>query len=227
MLNLGKNIISISKKYGSTFIGFSYVKPHLPDYLKAYPYAITIGIRLLNAIVDEINNEPTFTYFNHYRSLNFLIDQIGLQISIYLQDSGYKAYTIAASQSIPTAKTPYSGIFPHKTGAVLSGMGWIGKNNLFIHSDFGPRVRLGTILTNLELSSKSNILKSQCSDCSLCKDICPAGAIKGNLWTPGIERSKLVDPKLCSEFMNQNYKKIGRGSVCGLCMKICPHYKDN
>ena len=155
---IGKNIINISKNRLYLF-GFSYVKPHLPDYLKAYPYAITIGIRLLNAIVDEINNEPTFTYFNHYRSLNFLIDQIGLQISIYLQDSGYKAYTIAASQSIPTAKTPIVVYF--LTKQVLFFLYGMDRENAPLSTVILDHVRLGTILTNLNFHL-SQILKSHC-----------------------------------------------------------------
>jgi epoxyqueuosine reductase QueG len=207
---------------GASFYGFSDVREPLPDNLKRYPFAITFGVRLADAIINEIEDKPTFTYFNHYRSVNTLIDQISLRLVLALTQNGYNAYSIAASQSIPTAAIPYSGVFPHKTGAVRAGLGWIGKNGLFIHKDYGPRVRLGTVLTDIELPCEDTIIDSKCSSCSLCVNSCPAMALTGNKWTLGTPRDEIVDAKACSEYMNQKFKHIGRGSVCGICIKVCP-----
>ncbi len=210
------------KEFGGSFAGFSNVRDYLPEPLKKYPYAITFGVKLSDAIIDEIDNKPTFTYFNHYRSVNALIDQISLRVVLYLEQTGYKAYSVAASQSIPTSTIPYSGVFPHKTGAIMAGMGWIGKNGLFIHREYGPRVRLGTVLTDFELPGGNTILESKCSSCNRCVNACPAMALSGNEWQIGAEREQIVDAKACSEYMNQNFKHIGRGSVCGICINVCP-----
>lgn len=212
---------------GASFVGTSKVVNCLPDELKKYQYAITFGIRLSDAIIDEIDDKPTFTYFNHYRSVNTMIDQLSLRLVLAINQKGYNAYSIAASQSIPTSKVPYSGIFPHKTGAVLAGLGWIGKNGLFIHKEYGPRVRLGTVLTDLEVVCDSTIMKSQCGACNKCVSSCPALALTGKAWTYGSERSQIIDAKACSEYMNQKFKHIGRGSVCGICIKVCPHKYAN
>jgi epoxyqueuosine reductase len=211
------------KKFGASFVGFSKVYNRLQEALRKYPYAVTFGVRLSDAIIEEIEDKPTFTYFNHYRSVNALIDQIGLRTALLIEDAGFRAYTIAASQSIPGALEPYSGLFPHKTGAVMSGMGWIGKNGLFIHKDFGPRVRLGTVLTDMELPFEDTVYEGKCSSCNKCVSACPAMALTGNEWTPGDKRETIVDAKACSEYMNKHFKHIGRGSVCGICIKACPH----
>jgi Uncharacterized Fe-S protein len=207
---------------GGAFFGVSSVEKHLPETLKKYPSAITFGVRLSDAIIDEIDDKPTFTYFNHYRSVNALIDQIALRLVLAIQEQGKSAYSIAASQSIPTSLIPYSGVFPHKTGAVLSGLGWIGKNGLFIHKDYGPRVRLGTVLTDMELTREGKLLQGKCASCNRCVNACPALALTGNEWKPGVPRESVVDAKACSEYMNRNFKHIGRGSVCGICIKVCP-----
>lgn len=214
-------------QFGATFVSFSDVREMLPESLKKLPYAITYGIRLSDAVVDEIGDKPTYTYFNHYRSVNTLIDQIGLRTLLYLQEKGYEGYTIAASQSIPDAAVPYSGVFPHKTGAVASGLGWIGKNGLFIHKDFGPRVRLGTVLTNMELPDNNIEMESRCASCNRCVKACPAMALTGNLWQKGMERDALVDAKACSDYMNKHFKHIGRGSVCGICIRVCPSVRNS
>lgn len=211
---------------GATFTGFSYVQNELPEGLKKYPYAVTFGIKLSDAIINEIDDKPTFTYFNHYRSVNTLIDQISLRTVLFIENKGYNAYSIAASQSIPTSLIPYSGIFPHKTGAVKAGLGWIGKNGLFIHKKYGPRVRLGTILTDMQLPVENELMESKCSSCQKCANACPAFAIKGKEWKIGTQREEIVDARACSEYMNQKFKHIGRGSVCGICIKVCPYIKN-
>ncbi len=221
--NLRNRLERLIVDMGASFAGFSNVYGKLPERLKKYPYAITFGIRLSDAIIDEIDGKPTVTYFNHYRSVNAMIDQIALRALLFIQENGCNAYTIGASQSDPGAAEPYSGVFPHKTGAVLSGMGWIGKNGLFVHKDYGPRVRLGTILTDAEIPCDNTVAESGCSDCNRCVDACPAMALTGKAWKPGTPRDTLVDAKACSEYMNSNFKHIGRGSVCGICIKVCPH----
>ncbi|MCX7711623.1 MAG: epoxyqueuosine reductase [Clostridia bacterium] len=218
-----EEIVQLVHSLGGTFTGFSNVSGKVPEVLSKYPFAVTIGIRLADAIIDEIEDKPTFTYFNHYRSVNALIDQINLRVLLLLQSKGHNAYTIPASQSIPNAEVPYSGMFPHKTAAVLAGLGWIGKNGLFISKDYGPRVRLGTILTDAELECSGEKSKNLCGECNRCVESCPAMALRGERWEEGCDRDRVVDAKACSEYMNQKFKHIGRGSVCGICVKVCPY----
>lgn len=222
-----REIKALVHDMGGSFTGFSHIGEFLPEQLKKQPYAVTFGVRLSDAIIDEIEDKPTFTYFNHYRSVNALIDQISLRIVLLLCNKGYIGYSVAASQSIPTAAVPFSGVIPHKTGAVHAGLGWIGKNGLFIHREHGPRIRLGTVLTDAVLPSDSKPVPSRCSACNRCVQACPAMALTGNEWSLGVEREHIVDAKACSEYMNQKFKHIGRGSVCGICVKVCTAYKRN
>jgi epoxyqueuosine reductase QueG len=129
---------------------------------------------------------------------------------------------IAASQTINKDGWSYNGLFPHRTGATRSGLGWIGKNCCLITEDFGPRVRLGTVLTNMDFEYGKSIEAAACGECDLCVKACPANALKGNSWHAGIERHELLDPKSCSEHMRSKYQHIGRGAVCGICIKSCP-----
>ena len=57
---------------GVSDVGFS--KPEAEG-LEKTPYAVTLVVRLSSAIVDEIEGEPTLTYFSHYRAVNAFLDQ--------------------------------------------------------------------------------------------------------------------------------------------------------
>lgn len=213
------------KNWGATCVGFSRVADRLPENLKRLEYAITVVVRLSDFIIEEISDCPTYTYFHHYRSVNTLIDQITLRGLLLLQEKGYNAFAVPASQTVNNARDKYCGVFPHKTAAVMSGLGWIGKSALFISRDYGPRVRLGTILTDMELPYEESEYKGSCGECNKCVTSCPAMALTGNDWDVGCLREHVIDAKACSDFMNQKFKHIGRGSVCGICMKVCPHGK--
>ncbi|MCX7921724.1 MAG: epoxyqueuosine reductase [Clostridia bacterium] len=221
-MNFTEEIEGKLKDWGASFVGFSNVESKLPQSLKGLPYAITIGIRLSDFIIEQISDCPTYTYFHHYRTVNSLIDQITLRATLLLQEKGYNALAVPASQTVNNSEDKYCGVFPHKTGAVMAGLGWIGRNGLFISSKYGPRVRLGTILTDAELTVQAELLEHKCAECRKCVENCPAMALTGNCWQEGCDRSTIVDAKACSEYMNTKFKHIGRGSVCGICVRVCP-----
>jgi len=183
-------------------------------------YAVSYTMPLSDAVIDEITDRPTHTYFHHYRTVNALIDNNSLKVGRKLQRAGYRYVGVPASQSVPGE---FCGVFSHKYAAVRSGLGYVGKSGLFVSTENGPRVRLGTILTDCDcFEVNEKILKSECGECRACVRACPAMAIKGNLWEPGVAREDLVDPRACSEHMKKAYQRIGRGAVCGICMAVCP-----
>lgn len=209
---------------GAAEIGFADVTRNLTGNLVSLPYAISVAVKLSDFIINEITDKPTYTYFQHYRSVNALIDQITLQGVINIERLGFDALAVPASQTVNDKEDQYCGIFPHKTAAVKAGMGWIGKSGLFISNKFGPRVRLGTILTDLPVVGVAEeviVGVNGCGDCRKCVESCPAMAFTGNNWEQGKDRSHIMDAKACSDYMNAKFKHIGRGSVCGICVKVC------
>ena len=188
-------------------------------------YGVSIVVRLSESIVDEIGAEPTHTYFNHYRSVNAFIDSLLLKTGLFLQSRGYKYITVAASQSINKDGWNYKGRYSHKKTAVLSGLGSIGKSSMFLHKKYGASVRLGSIFTDCEFDVENVEILNLCDGCDLCVNACPSGAITGEMWYEGCDREYVFDPEKCSNYMKTHFKNIGRGAVCGICMKVCPYGK--
>ena len=130
-------------------------------------YGISIAVKLSDAIIDEITDTPTHTYFHHYRTVNTFIDQTLLKLGIYLEQKGYRYITVGASQSINLNGWNYNGRYSHKKLACLAGMGTIGKSSLFLHKEYGARVRLGSLFTNCPVSFQNHAPVSICKDCTL------------------------------------------------------------
>lgn len=214
-----KNIL---KRNGATLVGFSDLGEKASPEFPHLRYAVTIVRRLSDTVVETINGKPTIMYFHHYRTTNTKLDLLALDAVDFIESQGYSALPIAASQSTNTDKDAYRGVFSHKTAAVLSGLGFIGKNALFITPEYGSKIRLATVLTDMPLSPEFPVMTRGCGSCEICKNACPAKAITGNNYVYGESRDTILDARRCSEHM-KTYKDIGRGAVCGICMRVCPY----
>lgn len=179
---------------------------------------VSMVFHLSEAVVEQITDRPTHTYFHHYRTMNAHIDAVSMRLVLFLQNQGYRAAAVPASQSVEGL----SGIFSHKMAAVGAGLGYIGKSCLFISEKFGPRVRLGTVFTDAPLETEVHAQKSLCGDCDKCARACGAMAIRNVNFEEGMSRDDIFDAKACSDYMKDKFKHIGRGAVCGVCMKVCP-----
>ncbi len=217
-----KKINNLLLFYDIDKFGIGNVSGLVPDEFSHLKTAISFAVHLSDSVIDEIVSKPTHTYFHHYRTVNSFIDFISLRLVLMLQKYGYNAVAVPASQSVNVKGKYYEGIFQHRTAATISGVGWIGKNNCLITEEYGPRIRLGTVLTDLILDYDTPITKSRCGSCEICVRKCPPMALTGELWDVDKERFDIIDPRVCSKHMSMNYKDIGRGSVCGLCIRYCP-----
>jgi epoxyqueuosine reductase len=88
----------------------------------------------------------------------------------------------------------YGGTFL-KDASVLAGLGVIGKNNLLITPEFGPRVRLRGIFMEAEVEPTGPIDYDPCDGCDMpCRSACPRTAF----------RSGAYERALCKAEMDQN-----------------------
>ncbi len=207
---------------GADFVGYCKLPAPPVKSLPALTFAVSFGVKLSDAVLKTVENAPSFAYFQHYRTANALLDNIGFRLARELERLGYSALPVAASQS-QGKNSPYYGVTSHKTAAVLAGLGFVGKSGLFLSKDYGSKVRLATVLTDMPLESELPVIENGCGDCTVCKNACPAGAIFGELPLTCGERN--FDPEKCSRYMKEHFQDIGRGSVCGVCIKVCPKNK--
>jgi epoxyqueuosine reductase QueG len=184
----------------------------LPEGLRdRFSQAISMGKRLIGDVLEDIQDGPTQLYFHHYRQLNFFLDRAALLVSSRVQDLGFHALPIPASQVIDWQKQ--RAHLSHKKIGRLAGLGWIGRNNLLVNPDFGARFRLVTVLTDMPLEP-SKPMAADCGACRKCLSTCPADAIK--------ERREDFDHLACFEKLKEfRNRGIVAQFICGICVKAC------
>ena len=182
-----------------------------PKIAARYSRGISLGKKLLNSVLETIKDQPNALYFHHYRQVNFFLDRGAFLVASFIQDLGYNALPIAASQIIDWEKQ--IAHVSHKKVAQLAGLGWIGRNNLLVNSESGSRFRLVTVLTDMPLEY-GEPLPFSCKDCTKCVSVCPAGAIK--------EDPNNFDHRACFEKLKEFRKRGLVGQyICGVCVREC------
>lgn len=109
------------------------------------------------------------------------VARISHLLARYLEEAGYKA--VAVPPAIPLdmsdEKMGMTGAINWRAAAVESGLGAWGKSGLVVTRRWGPRVRLGGVLTTAQLSYDQKGTEDFCGSCELCLVSCPAQALKG------------------------------------------------
>jgi epoxyqueuosine reductase len=111
-----------------------------------------------------------------------------------------------------------------RSWAVLSGLGWIGKNGNLIHKGNGSFFFIATLIIDLELDYDAPNITDFCGTCNRCIEACPTEAIK-----PG----KIVDGSKCISYFTIELKDLLIPDSmknkfdnwmfgCDICQDVCP-----
>lgn len=228
--DMAAQVKRIAKLYGADLVGIT-------DYDERLTYASGYSARtnsckptelpegLTNVIVfgksmdyDLIRTSPAATA-STAPAMGYAHDAtILLALAQFIRSLGYEA---VANQNDTTLAIPYG---------IKAGLGEYGRNGLLITKDYGPRVRLARILTNMPLAHDAPIsfgVKETCETCRRCANNCPPQAIdhgdpsdftynKSNI--KGVKKWT-TDGEKCFTFW------VSKGTDCGNCIRTCPYNK--
>ncbi|MBE9534168.1 MAG: reductive dehalogenase [Proteobacteria bacterium] len=146
---------------------------------------------------------------------------VGFSVATFLRSLGYKSFAVGNDVAL---SVPY---------AVASGLGEAGRNGIVLTYEYGPRVRLVKVFTELELAydkPKTFGVRDFCERCQRCADACPGKAIpkdekpsfkvqnKSN--NHGVEKWA-IDAEKCCKYWGE------MSGDCGVCITSCPYNKPD
>lgn len=208
---------NFSKKAGVDLFGVSDISKIKHEFvlsenlLKKVNFALSLGTRISPGVLEDVETSPTRLYFHHYRTVNAFLDHVSLKITNFIQSKGFIAVPIPASHIIDWDKQ--TAHLSHRKLALMSGLGWIGRNNLLVNSKLGSQLRLSTILTDMPLK-EDKPTKEDCGLCFSCIKHCPAEAIK--------EKPEDFDHIKCFEKLKEFQKqRMVDQYICGICVNVC------
>ena len=173
-----------------------YKSPRSPDLQSIFPGAKSLVVLAYKTLSNcESENmqiamggrldEMEFARSSNYRVARFLENE--LKAKAMTVPPSYPLY-----MSLETKGT--IGDFSLRHAAIAAGLGNFGRHNLVIHPKMGSRVIFTTVITNLDLPSDPPFNEKLCTDCNLCVENCPAGALDGEGKTDDMKCLKNSQP---------------------------------
>jgi epoxyqueuosine reductase len=190
----------------------------IPESIK---YVIVMAIEM---DYDAIATSPSFTSSAAtalgYSTMAF----IEVELAAFIQRLGYSAITCGNNVSLSVPQ------------AIDAGLGQYGRHGLLITKQYGPRVRIAKVLTDMPLQRDfpdEDFCRSVirfCETCEKCATTCPSQSIpygREQTWkgasisnNPGIKKW-YVNVDSCYGFWIEN------GSECSNCIRSCPFNKKD
>ena len=115
--------------------------------------------------------------------------------------------------------------------AVRAGLGWIGRNTLFVHPRYGSYCFLGEIVTSAVADNYDKIYSAdQCGECNRCVQACPNNAIKTSSFG-----TAMLDARRCTSYntienradtLPESLDTKGYVFGCDICQSVCPYNRQ-
>lgn len=160
----------------------------------------------------NFNNKIHFSKYTMGRDYHIVVSEYLKKLCAFIESLGGKAKYFVDSNALP-----------ERYIANLSGIGFIGKNNMLITKKYGSYVFLGEIITNLNLDEDEPLM-CQCGECKLCLKVCPTESISEGTTDPNVCLSYVTQKKEIDDIW---FTKLqGRIFGCDSCQKVCPYNKE-
>jgi epoxyqueuosine reductase QueG len=176
--------------------------------------AIVLGVQIF---LPMLETTPSIVYSELYNTTNRILDETAYKLANSLSRLGQKAFFFPRDgygDISVLVKNPNAAL-SHVLAGKYAGLGTIGYNHTLLTKEFGPRVRLVSVLTDAIIPPDPVIEKDLCVKCEVCKDCCPTSA-----FTTTENLIAHMDRKKCAEYhakLKGDYRY-----PCGVCIKVCP-----
>ncbi|MDL1969168.1 MAG: hypothetical protein LWW97_11690 [Deltaproteobacteria bacterium] len=222
--HIAKDIIKKAKELGASLAGIVTVasirnSPSHQAYREIQWPSVANSIVVL-ALMHE-HTDPRLDWWGGKQGTpgNSILINIGKDLARWLaQEYGITASDLAY-------QVDEGGIFL-KDAAVLAGLGAIGKNNLLITPDFGPRIRFRALMIDAYVEPAGPIDFAPCETCDMpCMRACPQGAFQSGFYDRSLCNEQMEQDKE-NGLLSQKADSVNSARIlikyCRICEFVCP-----
>lgn len=173
-----------------------------------HKYVVVIATEMSFSMIAASPHTPTSIESNTQYAKGAVIST---QLAAYIANLGYRA-TANHFRHYESLMVPL---------AVDAGLGELSRMGYLLTKEYGPRVRLAAVTTDMPLVADSPVdlgVEDFCRVCKKCAVCCPSKSIPMD--DQPIEDNGLLRWKLNAETCFKYWGAIGTG--CNICMRVCP-----
>ena len=260
---IAKDVKKMAKDFGADLVGIASAKtlnafPPDPRYPQT-PDRISPHVKSVIVIACHI---PVAGFrAKHNIAVQYLdmlvlrrMDRIAYKIADRLEREGHPSLVTAAQETDWSLKTASYGRLSTRHLGIEAGLGTFGLEVNILSPEYGPRLYLTGILTELELESDSPITEQVCigESCSRCLHSCPTDAVlhfgidkrncaveaqefgymtatdffKRFVAAPRAEKKKMIKARDLFGFWQGLLRVVGSFGDCPRCLAVCPVGND-
>lgn len=219
-----KRIKGFAKHYGACVVGITKLKDYHvythrgrleenygEEVNLNHKYAIVFGYEMDS---DLINRSPMLSEVIETSKCYVGVSVIGMVLSYFIRSLGYDARNHMDKNYL---------LMPVLI-AKDAGLGDIGRNTILTNKDYGSRLRLGVVTTDLELEIDEPIdfgLEEFCNECKKCSFLCPSQSLTND---PKHNNCGDYNWTINAESCYTKWRYLG--TDCGMCISVCPFSQD-
>lgn len=215
-----------AKRWGLNLIGFANVERWAEERMTAeafypqniWPWAKTVIVLGAQIYLPMLETTPSVVYSELYNTTNRMLDELSYKMANLLNQSGFRAFFFPRDcyGDISVLVKKPEAAFSHVIAAKYAGLGTIGMNHTLLTREYGPRVRLVSVITDAEIHPDPIIREELCILCGRCVNACPQKALtrRDNELVAEMDKFK------CAAYHEQLKHEFRY--PCGVCTAVCP-----
>ena len=175
--------------------------------------------------IEEGTHWHNYTFYSYNKLNSFFRPRLSYELACFIEDHGWEAVTHypavpegngTMKEPVAEGKVPPDVICSVRVIAAGCGLGEIGFSKVFLTKEFGPRVRLVSVITDAEITPDPMLKEEVCIRCKMCMKSCPMQAFiprEGQIVAD-------MDKHKCAEYHAQLKGEFRY--PCGVCTAVCP-----
>lgn len=187
-----------------------------------WPWAKSVIVLAIPLFFPMASTAPSMLYQEQYDTSNRIMDDMSYLLAKYIMvEKKYRAFFFPRDcyDNIEVLLKNPAAAFSHVVAGYYAGVGTFGDSHNLITKEFGPRIRIVSVITDAPIEPDPKCETELCIHCKMCLKLCPAHCFTEN--GPDLYQ---MDKNKCTKYHIDLVKQ--HHWPCGYCATFCPVGKD-